>query len=56
MSDDLDINEIWGLYAEEGGQSLDEIEACLLILPQTPNNSEAIARLFRAMHTYKGND
>ena len=55
MSDDLDINEIWGLYAEEGGQSLDEIEACLLILQQTPNNSEAIARLFRAMHTYKGN-
>jgi len=55
MSDDLDINEIWGLYAEEGGQSLDEIEACLLILQQTPSNSDAIARLFRAMHTYKGN-
>jgi two-component system chemotaxis sensor kinase CheA len=55
MSDDLDINEIWGLYAEEGGQSLDEVEACLLILQQTPNNSDAIARLFRAMHTYKGN-
>lgn len=55
MSDDMDINEIWGLYAEEGNQSLDEIEACLLILQQTPGNLDAIARLFRAMHTYKGN-
>jgi len=63
MSDELDINEVWGLYAEEGGCSLDEVEECLLILSallktgsqDEPSNTEAVARLFRAMHTYKGN-
>jgi len=55
MSDELDLNEVWGLYAEEGGSSLDEIEECLLILQDTPLNTDAVARLFRAMHTYKGN-
>jgi len=55
MFDELDLNEVWGLYAEEGGISLDEVEECLLILQDTPLNMDAIARLFRAMHTYKGN-
>ncbi len=55
MSDELDINEVWGLYAEEGGCSLDEVEECLLILQDEPSNTDAVARLFRAMHTYKGN-
>ncbi|MDO9107350.1 MAG: chemotaxis protein CheW [Methylovulum sp.] len=55
MSDELNLNEVWGLYAEEGGQSLDDIEACLLILQATPLDTDVVARLFRAMHTYKGN-
>lgn len=55
MSDELDINEVWNLYAEEGGSSLDEVEESLLILQDTPSNTDAVARLFRAMHTYKGN-
>lgn len=55
MSDELDINEVWNLYAEEGGSSLDEVEESLLILQDAPSNTDAVARLFRAMHTYKGN-
>lgn len=55
MSEELDIDEVWGLYAEEGGQSLDDIEESLLILQKSPADNGAIAHLFRAMHTYKGN-
>ncbi len=55
MSDELDINEVWSLYAEEGGSALDEVEESLLILQDAPSNTDAVARLFRAMHTYKGN-
>ena len=63
MFDESDTNEVWGLYAEEGGGSLDEVEECLLILsasPKTglqdaPSDTDAVARLFRAMHTFKGN-
>lgn len=53
MSDEL--SEVWGLYAEEGGRSLDDVEECLLILQDVPSNTEVVARLFRALHTYKGN-
>lgn len=53
MSDD--VSEVWGLYADEGGRSLDEVEECLLILQDAPSDTGAVARLFRALHTYKGN-
>ncbi len=53
MSEDID--EIWALYADDGAQSLDTVEAALLKLRGDHQDSEAIAELFRAMHTFKGN-
>lgn len=53
MSEDLD--EIWALYADDGAQSLDTVEAALLNLRNDPRNHESVAELFRAMHTFKGN-
>lgn len=55
MTEEFDMNEIWSMYADEGNQSLDEVEECLLALQHTPGNTDTVARLFRAMHTYKGN-
>jgi len=53
VSDELD--EIWMLYADDGGQSLDAVEDALRALREDRQNHEAIAALFRAMHTFKGN-
>lgn len=53
MSDELD--EVWGLYADEGEQSLEAMEDALLILKSTPTDTNMIGSLFRAMHTFKGN-
>jgi two-component system chemotaxis sensor kinase CheA len=53
MSDEL--SEIWELYAEEGGRSLDTVEETLLGLKRSPADASAVAGLFRAMHTFKGN-
>ncbi len=53
MSDELD--EVWGLYADDGCQSLDIVEEALLRLKQMPTDTESVAALFRAMHTFKGN-
>ena len=55
MTEEFDMNEIWSMYADEGNQSLDDVEECLLALQHTPGNTDTVARLFRAMHTYKGN-
>lgn len=53
MSDELD--EVWELYAEEGHRSLDEAETLLLNLQRGGPDTTAIAALFRALHTFKGN-
>ncbi|MGI9211883.1 MAG: chemotaxis protein CheW [Methylococcaceae bacterium] len=53
MSDEL--NEVWELYAEEGNRSLDEAETILLSFQRGDSDPAAIAALFRAMHTFKGN-
>jgi two-component system chemotaxis sensor kinase CheA len=53
LSEDLD--EIWALYADDGAQSLDTVEAALLALRKEPRSPESVAELFRAMHTFKGN-
>ena len=55
MSEEMDMDEVWGMYAEEGGRSLDDVEECLLILQDAPSNTDAVGRLFRALHTFKGN-
>lgn len=55
MSDEL--NEVWGLFAEEGGLALDAVEEALLTLSDQTNSDESstLASLFRSMHTFKGN-
>ncbi len=53
MSRELD--EIWALYADDGGQSLDLVEQSLFNLKEAPANAGHIAALFRAIHTFKGN-
>ena len=53
MSEDMD--EIWQLFADDGGQSLNTVEEILLFLKENPTGQADIAALFRAMHTFKGN-
>ena len=53
MSDEL--GEIWTLYADDGAQSLDTVEEVLQRLDDAPDDTSAVAALFRAVHTFKGN-
>lgn len=55
MSDEM--NEIWALFADDGGQALDQVEEALLELKDAPEaaDPDTIGALFRAMHTFKGN-
>ncbi len=53
MSSELD--EVWGLYADESEQTLGAMEEALLILKDAPTDADTISSLFRAMHTFKGN-
>ena len=54
MSDEMD--EIWELYADDGAQALDAMEAALESLQAGEGDqSEHIGALFRAVHTFKGN-
>ncbi|MDR3629920.1 MAG: chemotaxis protein CheA [Desulfocapsaceae bacterium] len=41
-------------YREEAGDLLAELETSLLDLEETPDDTDLIARVFRAMHTIKG--
>ena len=50
-----EMAEIWQLFADDGGQSLDTIEEILLVLKENPTGQADISALFRAMHTFKGN-
>lgn len=55
MSDESDeLDEFWTLYAEEGDQALNTVEEALLLLRGQPDDAATVARLFRAMHTFKG--
>ncbi len=54
MMDEMD--EIWMLYADDGAQSLDAMEAALDALEGGAGDMGAhIGALFRAVHTFKGN-
>ncbi|MGP3697166.1 Hpt domain-containing protein [Rhodobacter sp. NSM] len=56
MSDDFDeMDEIWALYADDGAQALDAMEASLLALKAGADPAEHVGPLFRAVHTFKGN-
>jgi two-component system chemotaxis sensor kinase CheA len=49
-----ELEEIWALFAQEGGENLSAAETALLSLEQNPGNRAAIATLFRALHSFKG--
>jgi two-component system chemotaxis sensor kinase CheA len=42
------------IYRAEAGELLADLETSLLALEETPEDSELIARVFRALHTIKG--
>lgn len=52
-----EMEEIWALYADDGTQALDAMEAALLALGQGGGAEfpAHVAALFRAVHTFKGN-
>ena len=55
MSDEMD--EIWALFADDGAQAMDAMEAALLSLQGCDISEQPplVAALFRAVHTFKGN-
>lgn len=53
MSDEM--QEIWALYADDGAGALDAMETALEALGGGREDGEAVAALFRAVHTFKGN-
>ena len=48
------LEEVWSLFAEEGKEALDLVEETLLELESDPTDAGQVAKLFRAMHTFKG--
>jgi two-component system chemotaxis sensor kinase CheA len=48
------MEEAIATYREEAGELLAELETSLLDLEETPDDSDLITRVFRAMHTIKG--
>jgi chemotaxis signal transduction protein len=48
------LEEVWSLFAEEGKEALDLVEETLLGLESDPTDAGQVAKLFRAMHTFKG--
>ncbi|MDX1779717.1 MAG: Hpt domain-containing protein [Thalassovita sp.] len=51
------MDEIWELFADDGAQSLDAMEAALDALSDDGTDDQVphISALFRAVHTFKGN-
>jgi two-component system chemotaxis sensor kinase CheA len=52
---EAELEEVWALFAEDGREALDLVEETLLALESNPTDAEQIARLFRGLHTFKGN-
>src|ERR1035437_3446661 len=48
------MEEAVATYREEAGELLAELETSLLDLEETPDDTDLINRVFRAMHTIKG--
>lgn len=51
----LDDELVWSEYASDAALALADIEAALLILEENPTRKDAINRLYRGLHTLKGN-
>jgi two-component system chemotaxis sensor kinase CheA len=49
------MDEVWALFAEDGREALDLVEETLLALEADPTDAGQVARLFRGLHTFKGN-
>jgi two-component system chemotaxis sensor kinase CheA len=54
-SHDEYLDEVWALFAEDGREALDLVEETLLALEADPTDAGQVARLFRGLHTFKGN-
>jgi len=50
-----ELEEVWSLFAEDGREALDLVEETLLALESDPTNTGLVAKLFRGLHTFKGN-
>ncbi|MBI4979343.1 MAG: chemotaxis protein CheA [Spirochaetes bacterium] len=50
----MDASRFADTYREEAAELLEKIEQSLVALEQTPENSEIVNDIFRAMHTIKG--
>ncbi|MCE9575912.1 MAG: chemotaxis protein CheA [Deltaproteobacteria bacterium] len=51
----LDDELVWSEYANDAGEALGAIEGALLALEAAPNRRDEIDRLYRGLHTIKGN-
>lgn len=52
---ELELEEIVATFREEAAEGLASAEVALVALERRPGDAEAIATLFRVMHTIKGN-
>jgi two-component system chemotaxis sensor kinase CheA len=50
-----ELEEVWSLFAEDGREALDLVEETLLELESEPTDAGLVAKLFRGLHTFKGN-
>ena len=50
----MSATEYLEIFREEAGELLEELEAGLLELEETPTDLKLVGRIFRAMHTIKG--
>jgi two-component system chemotaxis sensor kinase CheA len=50
-----ELEEVWSLFGEDGREALDLVEETLLDLESDPTDARQVARLFRGLHTFKGN-
>ncbi len=50
-----ELEEVWSLFAEDGREALDLVEETLLELELDPTDAGLVAKLFRGLHTFKGN-
>lgn len=55
MSDELDLKELYGEFIEESLELIESVGTDLVALEKTPGDEELISKVFRAMHTLKGN-
>jgi two-component system, chemotaxis family, sensor kinase CheA len=51
----LDEDDIWHTYATDGAEALRNIEESMLSLETDPGDKAELNRLYRALHTLKGN-